>query len=177
MQKPKTVILGSQSELKRHAVQQALDRLGVKAQIVSKLTPSGKNAQPYGIREAYEGAKHRAYANWDKDAGEDVWCIGIESGIMPFGEPSERVDIAVVFVKTGSGQNGFATSAGVSMPSDAIEEAQRRGFSTTTVAEVLGERLNCPADDPHAGLTGGQVSRGEAIAQAVAIVISQLLAN
>lgn len=178
MNPPTTVIVGSLSELKRDAVQDALNFLDIKAEVVTKMTGSGQNAQPYGARDTYEGARIRAYANCEDGADDYVWSVGIESGIMPLGLPEHRFDITFVVVRAGGGRVEVATSAGILVPPDFIEEAQQRGSSTTTIGDVVHERTGwSPANDAHAGLTLGRVNRREIIAQAVKATFAKLLAD
>ncbi len=178
MNPPTTVIVGSQSGLKRDAVKHALNLLDIKAEVVTKMTGSGQNAQPYGARDTYEGARIRAYANCEDGADDYVWSVGIESGIMPFGLPEHRFEIAFVVVRTGGGRVEVATSAGILVPPDFIEEAQQRGLSSTTIGDVVHERTGwSPADDAHAGITLGRINRLDIIAQAVTVAFAKLLAG
>lgn len=177
MKPPTKVIVGSQSETKQAAVRHALEELGLQPVLEAKLTGSGKNAQPYGGRETYEGALNRAYANLADTDGDDVWSIGIESGVMPLGAPEHRFDITFVVVRTGGGRVEVATSAGLLVPADILEEAQQRGLATTTVADVVEERFGGERGDPHRALTEDFVSRKHLIAQAVKLAFARIVAS
>jgi hypothetical protein len=45
------------------------------------------------------------------------------------------------------------------MPTDCVEEAERRGFATTTAGAILAERHGCNPADPHSLLTNGKTNR------------------
>jgi hypothetical protein len=66
----------------------------------------------------------------------------------------------------------------MSIPADVIEEAQQRSFATTTIGDVIQERLNrSTADNPHAALTDRVVDRQALIEQAAVVAFSRLLAS
>ena len=63
------------------------------------------------------------------------------------------------------------------MPKIYIEEAKRRGLTSTTIGKVIADMLGDPrlAQDPHFYLTGGRYYRQDLIRVPVVAALSQLL--
>lgn len=164
MQKPNTVIIGSTSRIKEAAVRRALRELGIEAEVRGLATSSGMKAQPFGIHEAMTGARNRADAHRNEDAPDTTWFVGIENAIVFFAPRDGAFDVAAICVAIGGRgpvRRGFSPT--VEMPISCVEEAGHRGLSTTTVGEVIAERLESDPQDPHATLTGSAQSREDSL--------------
>lgn len=146
-----TIVLTSQSPIKLRALQGALDELNITANVVTVKAPSGVNEQPVGD-ETRRGALNRIAAAREQQAG-DLY-VSMENGL--FHEDGIWTDCAVVVVEySPDGRPITVVSDGVIFPLDAVEEAQRRGFQTTTVGQVLAEwGIVKDHADPHVDLCG-----------------------
>jgi non-canonical (house-cleaning) NTP pyrophosphatase len=117
---------------------------------------SGKPEQPEGD-ETLEGAANRV-----KDAmrlhPESDMVIAIESGIFKLPDVAapegySYYDQAIIYCLTKDQQTHIYRSDYLKFPTDAVEEARKRGFATTTVGQVLQEwgRIK-NHKDPHVDL-------------------------
>jgi non-canonical (house-cleaning) NTP pyrophosphatase len=164
------VIVGSMSALKTTVVEIAMRELGQVRTIVSVPVASGVASQPVGEDETLRGARQRAMSA--KAVDSSVCAIGIENGIRQVGNGWE--DWAVIVLLPADGTEIIVHSDGVAVPTDIVEVARARGFSTTTVGAVLAERFGSLSDDPHTFLTGGRVSRQELLVSAVVRALAQV---
>jgi non-canonical (house-cleaning) NTP pyrophosphatase len=156
------IALGSQSEIKRVAITTALRQFGIHAQLVAVKASSDVSEQPFDD-ETITGAKNRALHTAALVPGADL-AMAIESGI--FARNGQYLDIAVVLVQLPDGEMLVQESEGVVFPSDAVEEAKRRGTAAWTVGKILQESGRITLhNDPHLSLVGR--SRAEYINDAV----------
>jgi non-canonical (house-cleaning) NTP pyrophosphatase len=147
--------LGSTSQIKTKAVAAACIALGLTASIKTMAVASKVSTQPVGQEETARGARNRAHGAQDHTKGS--YGIGIENGIRWNGNVWE--DFAVVIVCAPNGTEVLCESATIILPTDAVEVARARGFSTTTVGQVLTEWHGSDPNDPHTLLTNGTHSR------------------
>jgi len=172
------ILLGSNSEHKLKAVKETFKEVYPDTQIMVKgvKVTSGINEQPVGLKEIFQGAQNRAQEA--KRLAQEAYdfIIGIENGILPIetGEGTMWFDVGLVIAENKKGQQGFALSSGVVFPSWAVEEAQKRGFATTTVGTILFERNNGDRTDPQSLLTNQLVSRTAMLKQALMIALGEL---
>ncbi len=162
------------SHIKRGAVHEALLALRASTRVAAVEVASKQDAQPFGFAAISAGAHERARAAVGGHSG-DVWGIGIESGIV-FAEGCGYYDVAVVVAVTPDGRSANAVSAGIPFPTEDVNEARRRGFATTTVGDVIAERLGGSPQNPHSTLTGGRVSRQDTLTVATTAALAQLAA-
>lgn len=169
------IVLGSTSQTKIRALRSALFCLEEWAQVEVAFAfgASGVSAQPCGYEETLLGARNRAKSVRQAHPQADI-ALGVENGIRLNGEVWE--DWAIVVAIDRHGKERIVESQAISFPTDAVEEARRRGFAQTTVGLVLHERHQCPAHDPHRFLTNGTWSR-EAILRDAFIHLFELLAK
>lgn len=164
-----SIRIGSDSALKIKAVKLALEALGYSGPINGEKVPSVVNEQPMGPEETYRGALHRANAAFDtlqqRESEVSGWAVGIESGVIQFGEV--YLDLAVVVVLGTNGERACASSEGIEFSEDAVQVAQRHGFGETTVGSVVANIAGCDPDNPHSLLTKGRLSRENILANAV----------
>lgn len=179
MKKPNTVIIGSTSRIKEAAVRRALRDLGIEAEVRALETSSGMKAQPFGIHEAMTGARNRVDAHRNEDTPDTTWFVGIENAVIGFAPRDGAFDVAAICVAVGGQgpiRRGFSPT--VEMPNSCIEEAGQRGFSTTTVGEVIAERLEqCDPLDPHATITGGAQSREDSLVAGLLPIFGLILSE
>ncbi len=163
--------LGSTSTHKLEALKEACVKVGIKAEINVFPSESGVNAQPYGLDETYQGAATRARNA--QSADPQAIAVGIENGIVPVGDTC--VDLAVIVALTPDGQSFVGTSVGVEFLKEAVQEARKRGFKTTTASDVMAETMGSSVTDPHSTLTGGRTSRKAILVEVVSVVLSRML--
>lgn len=107
---------------------------------------SGVNKQPLDKEEAMLGATNRAKTA--RQRYPKRIAIGIENGIIK--EAGQYFYIDFVVIITRDGTEFWENTDRLLLPTEAVEEARRRGFATTTVGQVLAEQhVNWLADDPH----------------------------
>ncbi len=172
-----SVVVSSTSAIKLEAVERVLSGRGVDAKIDGVKVGSGVSEQPMGD-ETLSGARNRVKNAMAERPGADLY-VSIENGIFSegHGKDAKYVDKAVVVCVDKSGHEHVAYSDGVEFPKDAVEEARRRGFATTTVGEVLKEQGRVKDNaDPHFELTGGKKHRADFLQQAVSEAVAGALA-
>ena len=169
------IAVGSISAYKLDAVHQACLILGLDVDVTGVETSSGQNEQPIGLLETLKGAYARAAHARQQVGSKDTLSIGIESGVIMFGQPgwASCIDLAVVVALDGE-RKIVTTSGGIEVPQDSLMIASGRGFETTTVGSVIAEKLGGDASDPHSVLTKGRVSRKDTLVQALVMALSQL---
>ena len=164
--------LGSTSKHKIAAVREAFLVLGMQVNVIAEKVSSGQNEQPIGLRATFDGAFCRTLMLSVRHA--DIPCIGIESGIVPITQGT-TIDLAVVIVRMPpDGRCYVATSSGIKTPQECFKEAERRGFSTTTVGAVLAERCGGDATDPITTLTNGTLTRVDVLATGISLALAQI---
>lgn len=167
------ITLGSTSTHKLAAVREACERLGLQFDVGGVKTNSDTNEQPVGFDETFAGALARAEGVREQDA--DAIALGVESGIFRFGQEEHyTLDLAAVVVLTSDGKKIVTTSSGILFPEDCVEEAERRGFDTTTVGSVVTEQYGGDATDPHSVLTNKAVTRTATLVDALVVAFRQL---
>jgi len=146
---PLRFALGSTSVDKYLALCSVLESTGFphpeqRIEVVS--SRSGVNSQPFEKEESMLGALNRARAARQRFPRHIV--IGIENGIVK--EDGQYFDVGFVVVITRDGTEFWENTDRLLLPTEAVEEARRRGFTTTTVGQVLAEQhVNWQANDPH----------------------------
>lgn len=159
------IILGSKSEIKRQAVEDACRELGIEFELICVDVSSGVNSQPVGD-EAGKGARNRALAARKLHPG--AYAIGIENGILEIGDFEDKwVDRAVLGVITPDGYELSAVTPQVVVPSMAVNESRSMAWGIT-IGEVLASMHDgCDPQAPHSFLTEGKLSRRGMLAQAL----------
>lgn len=164
----KQIVLGSQSAVKVRAVEHAIKRLGLNAELIAVKAASNVSEQPFE-EETEQGAENRAAHAVMLQPGADYY-LAIESGLFQRGD--DWYDAAVVVLRDASGQYIVFQGEGVQFPTEAVEECRRRG-GEWTVGKVLVEMgYVSQHDDPHRDLVG--VSRADYIDEVVYQALSGL---
>ncbi|WP_373468128.1 DUF84 family protein [Acidianus infernus] len=110
------VSVGSKNRTKVEAVKEALDIIGLKAEIVAMEVDSGVSSQPY-CKETLFGARNRAIRAL-RTANADIG-IGIEGGICF--EYNRVLAFAVVYAVDKDGNENFSKSAAFTLPSKVVK--------------------------------------------------------
>lgn len=161
------IAIGTTSELKTRALKEALNKLGVEAEISSIKTDSGVSSQPFDYEETTQGAKNRATSAFEKENPE--MAIGIESGLIEI--EGNYFDIACVYIKTKEDES-FAYSAGYFTPKWIIDEIKE----TNTEYGYITQRLSGDAEkDPFKYFSEGKIKREELLSQAIEIALVKIL--
>lgn len=164
------IALGSHSRIKADAAREACLALGVAATIVPTARRSCVRAQPVGREETLLGAHNRAKAPLDAN---DMLGVGIENGLVH--EGGIWYDVAAVVVATRDGRTVTRWSEMVAVPDGYVARAQAAGFDRKTVGEVIAEDLGTAADDPHAALTAGRLTREGILKTVIADALEEAL--
>ena len=160
------IILGSKSELKRRAVEHALQVASIDAVVECVDAESRVPNQPVGD-EAFLGARYRATSARDTDP--TAYVLGIESGI--FWDDNDTFsswqDRAVIVLIAPDGSITEKTSEQVHIPIEIVEKARETGYAKT-VGQILADEHGCSHDDPHGFLTQGKKTRRNILTKALA---------
>jgi len=160
------VLLCSGSKHKIGATKDAFQALFDSVEIITENSDSGINSQPFGNEETLRGAKNRInsakklYAS--KTSAPVDYVVAIENGIILVVDGNEErwYDICWVVIEDKTGQQRISVSQGILFPAWAAHEAQKIGFATKTVGEILFEKFpQCEKTDPHSYLTQGKLPR------------------
>ncbi|MEK7498425.1 MAG: DUF84 family protein [Patescibacteria group bacterium] len=166
--------LGSLSLEKYTALGIACIQLGfdidAQADLVSCDVSSGVSAQPYGMRETSRGAMYRAKGA--RKEHPDTYAVGIENGIVCLG--GRYIDVAVIVLITPEGKHFVGTSVGIEVPVGMVDIARSRGFATTTVGDIIAEKMGGSKTDPHLTLTKGRISRRDILIDALSTLFCQV---
>jgi non-canonical (house-cleaning) NTP pyrophosphatase/adenine/guanine phosphoribosyltransferase-like PRPP-binding protein len=177
-------LVGTQSEIKLSAIRSSFDKFKHLVpgnefwEIEGVPAESGKPEQPEGD-QTLEGAANRV-----RDAmrlyPESDMVIAIESGIFKLPDSTvpecySYYDQAIVYCLTKDGQSHIYRSELLKFPTDAVEEARKRGFATCTVGMVLQEWERIKSHkDPHKDLDPQKRSRAIFLLDTVTKLCSDL---
>ena len=167
------IMLGSTSQIKMKAVEAACQVLGLSAAITMTSADSGISSQPVGREETERGARNRAHEA--RTRAPHGYAIGIENGIHE--TTTGWQDWAVIIVIRPDGTEILVDSVAISLPIDVVEETRSRGFTTTTVGQVLAEHFGCDPNDPHSFLSNGSTSRLNLLSKAIETALRQTIAR
>lgn len=166
------IVLGTNSALKRSAVEEACKILGFELTLIGVDVPSGQNEQPVGFAETYDGAFNRA--KMAKEKFDDAIAIGIENGIVRFASNPITIELAVVVLLDKNLRKIVSSSPCIFFPEEYVEEAESRGFDTITVGKVIAEKLGGDHQDPHSILSAGKITRKETLVSALVVALKQI---
>lgn len=148
---PIRFLLGSGSEIKKGALQDAVDESQLHATVTGvKGADSGVNEQPLGEIEILTGAINRVLSAWQIDPQGEVY-FSVENGIDLIAEDYIDYAIALMFIPK-TGQIMWRKSVGVKFPREFVEQTAQKegGFAKNTVGKTLQEvGVVALHDDPH----------------------------
>ena len=161
------VAVGSENPVKVKAVEEALERLGIRANVIPKAVPS--EVSPIPIEdEVFEGAMNRV-KNLENELKADIY-LGLESGLFI---RKNRVIIQSVAYAKGLGRDSFGLSPGFELPLRPIDVLKRRETFFEFMkrfGEGLGKREGLVGR-----LTKGIVTRKEFCSLAVIMALSKMM--
>lgn len=149
------IVVASDSALKIGAVERAIARVCVDADVIGLRVASGVPAQPYGREETLAGASNRARAAQDLCQPDD-FVVGIENGLVPHGDAV--LDVAYVVVYTPSGRRIERKSIGIRVPPELVEAVLACG-QARTAGDLEAERSGSDPVDPHRVWSQGVTDR------------------
>ncbi len=174
MSENRIIALGSDSALKKEAVEIALRKIGLRYEVHCFETSSGQNAQPCETGETLTGALTRAQAALESYP-EAKAAVGIESGIFRITlDKPLTIDYAYIVILTNDGRRIISHSPAVPFPEAYVVIAEKRGFDTTTVGTVIAEKIGGQSNDPHSTVTDGRVSRVDTLVAGLEIALCQI---
>jgi inosine/xanthosine triphosphatase len=161
------IAIATTSELKIRALKDALDKLGVNAEIVQRKTDSGVSSQPFGFEEMTLGAKNRV-AQCKKELNADLF-LSVESGIAPI--EGNFFDVACAYALSNDGKESISYSSGYFLPEWMVREVKEKNTELGHITQRLsggGEK------DPLRYLSGDSMRREELLSQAIALALVKL---
>jgi non-canonical (house-cleaning) NTP pyrophosphatase len=176
------ILVGSWSPIKLEASGDAVREIGLPIAVAAVESFSNVNVQPEGYGEIMKGAQVRAEFAFATHADEDTLAaLGIENGVVR--KQGRYYDIAAIQLVRPSGLSLIAWSKPFPLPEMFVTEAWKRGFHRTTVGRVIAEYAavwgaECDHHDPHAFLTGGEVTRKMILTEAIIrLFVNPMLAS
>jgi inosine/xanthosine triphosphatase len=158
------ISVGTTSALKIRALEDALKKLGIQAEIVSVKTDSGVSDQPFGYTESKTGAMNRARAAFEQ--GNFDMALGIESGLIEI--EGDYFDIACVYIVTNEDDSSIAYSAGYFTPKWIIDEIKKKN---TEYGHITQRLSGDEEKDPLKYFSEGKTKREDVLSQAIEIAL------
>ncbi len=149
------IVVGSMSPIKLRAVQLALERIGLDADVVGLEVASGVPEQPYGRQQTLEGAANRARAALEA-CRKGEYAIGIENGLVPSGP--HVLDMAYVVIYAPPARRLVRRSLGIPVPPEVVEAALS-SRPARTAGDIEAERSGADPHDPHRAWSKGMTDR------------------
>jgi inosine/xanthosine triphosphatase len=157
---PDRVALGSTNPAKVRAVSRV-----VSGRVEAVAVDSGVAEQPRGHAETVAGAENRAH---DALAAVDAaYGVGIEGGVAEFEGTPGRYLIMWAAVTDGD-RTGRGAGPSLRLPADVADRVRAGEELGPVMADVVGEDDLARREGAAGALTGGRVSRADALADAVA---------
>ena len=160
------VVVGSENPVKLKAAEEALRKMGIKANVMGKAVPSGVSEIPFE-EEVFEGAKNRV-RELEKLIEADLY-VGLESGIFLY--ENKLFMQSVAYVK-GFGKEAFGLSPGFELPLKPEEFMKNRKLFFEFMRK-FGENLGM-REGLVGRLTKGIVTRKEFCELAIIMALSKL---
>lgn len=164
------IAIGTTSKLKIRAVEAALQKMKVSAEIIPQQTESKVSDQPFGFEEVLEGAKNRAKDSLDSTKAD--MGIGIENGIVYQGSINGWFDLPCVAIVTSSGQLAYSFGATDKIPDWMIDRIKKE---KTELGFIIQELSGASEKDPIAFFSDNLMRREDIIAEAVACALFEII--
>lgn len=162
--------LGSTSALKQRALEKALKRLGLEAEILTYSAKSGVSDQPVGYEEMFQGAAERARQALVEVQGAD-YAVGMENGLVPIMNEG-YFDVCAVFIVRPDGMESRGFGPGMRIPFWMEKLVLEEGRE---VGKIIQERQPGAEKDSYRYFSKGLTNREEAIEMAVVQAFVPLL--
>ncbi|MDE1761756.1 MAG: DUF84 family protein [Candidatus Micrarchaeota archaeon] len=159
------VYVGSKNRFKIEAVEDAMRKIGIEADVKGFETDSNVAAQPIG-EETFRGAYNRA-VSVSKEGAD--FSIGIESGI----EKTKRgyMDFAVVHVITKERRESVATTSYFPLPKAVCELIDRGYELSDAINETYGMKDSKNGISAIGALTEGRISLKDILVHATVLAM------
>ncbi|WP_306610717.1 DUF84 family protein [Bhargavaea cecembensis] len=163
------IIVGSTNKAKLGAVREAVQSLGINAEITGSATESGVSAQPFGDEETREGARNRALAAV-KD-GEGDLGIGLEGGVKELDGRLFICNWGALALPDGT----VYTAGGAQIPlPEEVAAPVRAGNELGPVMEDYSHQADVRQSGGAVGVfTAGTVSRADMFGHVVRLLVGQ----
>ena len=161
------ISIGTTSELKVRALEEATNKLAIKAEILPVKTDSGVSKQPFGYDEIIFGAKtraNRALTESNADIG-----VGVENGLVEIN--SDYFDVACVYVISKNNTESMAFSPAILMPRWIINEIKEKD---TEVGEITKRLSGDSEKDGFKYFTNGVIKRTDALVLAIIFAFAKI---
>lgn len=145
------VATGNKSPIKFNATVAATKATELDATVICKDARSDIDAQPEGRAMGEQGAENRAVAL--RPLYPNAYIVGMED-YLDYDEDERPVNRTAVVVMAPDGREYNATSTSIPFDRRDVSEARKRGFKTTTVGDVLAERIGGDPANPHGPMSG-----------------------
>ncbi|MFB6122695.1 MAG: inosine/xanthosine triphosphatase [Haloferacaceae archaeon] len=153
--------LGSENPAKVRAVSRV-----VSAPVVAVAVDSGVPEQPRGHAETVAGAEHRARNALA--AVDAAYGVGIEGGVAEF-EGAPGLYLVMWAAVTDGDRTERGAGPSLRLPADVAAEVRAGAELGPVMADVVGEDDVARREGAAGALTGGRVTRADALTDAVAV--------
>ena len=162
------IAAGTTSALKIRAIESALVRFGLQAEVVGYTVSSGVSDQPFGFDQIVAGAGARAKAALGESGAE--MAIGIENGLVEI--DGRHFDIPCVVVVTGKGDESMSFGSALFVPEWIIERIK---IEDMEFGHVIQDISGVDEKDPQKYLSNGEIKREEMITQAIVLAMNKII--
>ena len=163
------VAIGSKNPAKISGTKKAFSRFFPAAEFRDVDTTSSVQAQPLTLDETINGALARAKLGL-KVSNEVDFGVGIEAGLVTFGE--EHINMQVAAIMDRRGRVTFGSSSGFMVPGMVVQQMQIRGLELDHFAKGLTDADRVREEDGVVyHLTKGTVSRIDMTEQCVGMAL------
>lgn len=166
------IAVGTISALKLRAVQNALNRAGIVAEITGHKVKSDVPKQPFSEKEIIVGATNRAQNSLAKGKDAD-YGLGIESGIALKNKKYFELAACIIVNKKGE-IVGEAFSAAVETPAKVVHLIKANDSEAGIVAQELG---GIQEKDPLLWYSGKRMTRDKILEDAIFLALTREFLN
>lgn len=163
--------IGTESVMKIRALEKALLKMDVKAEIVAMKANSQVAGQPFGYEEIIKGARNRAQQVLRESQVD--WGVGVENGLISVASlTGQYFDVAAVIILTKQGQESVNFSTAYFVPGFIVREIRKKGVEFGHIIQRLaggGEK------DPMKYFSQGKIKREEMLAQAIEAALAKII--
>lgn len=163
------VVVGSRNPAKTMGTRKAFSNYFPDLEVREVDATLAVRAQPLTLEETIEGALSRARLAL-KASNEVDFGVGVEAGLVAFGEESLNLQVAAVM--DGRGRHTLGSSSGFMVPGTVVRQMQVGGVELDRFAKGLAESEKVREEDGVVyHLTKGVVSRVDMTAECVGMAL------
>ncbi len=167
------VATGNKSSIKINATVRATNAAGLDATVDRHDARSDIDAQPEGREMGQRGAENRAMTL--HKLYPNAYVVGMEDYLAY--DDDQPVNRTAVTVIAPSGLSYDDLSMPILFDPRDVAAARARGFGTTTVGDMLAERIGSDRADPHGPMSGHAVNREEVHTRVLTRVFKRIKAR